>query len=94
MTRPYESPRDKITLEVERILMVDLATTRAHAKGVVPTIIHEGGQRPAFTRASQNMAAAAMLLDMLPQPSADGVDRCNTLFSQKNKTLEINYLIY
>jgi hypothetical protein len=50
--------------------MVDLTSNRAWAKGVAPTISHEGGggQRPAFARASQNVVAAATLLDMLAAP--------------------------
>jgi hypothetical protein len=36
-----------------------------------------GGQHPAFTWASQNVATVVMLLDTLPPPSADGVDRLN-----------------
>jgi hypothetical protein len=31
--------------------------------------------RPTFTRASKNLAVAAELLDTLPVPSIDGVDR-------------------
>jgi hypothetical protein len=41
---------------------------------VAPVTIREGGQHPNFARASQNVAAAAVLLDMLPPPSANGVD--------------------
>jgi hypothetical protein len=42
---------------------------------VVATISSVGGLRPAFARASQNVAATAMLQDTLPPPSTDGVDR-------------------
>jgi hypothetical protein len=35
-------PRHKPMLKVERILMVDLTTTRVHANGVGPVIGHEG----------------------------------------------------
>jgi hypothetical protein len=41
---------------------------------MAPAINSEGGQRPAFVRASQNAATRATLLDTLPAPSADGVD--------------------
>jgi hypothetical protein len=41
---------------------------------VAPTISREGGQHPAFARASQNMAIAVALLDMLPPPSTDEVE--------------------
>jgi hypothetical protein len=62
--------------EVERILTVDLATARSQAKEAAPATSHErGGQHPAFARASQNVAVAAMLLDTLPTPSIDAVDR-------------------
>jgi hypothetical protein len=49
--------------------MVDLTATQARA-----TTSRERGQCPAFTRASQNVATAAMLLDTLPPPSTDRVD--------------------
>jgi hypothetical protein len=56
--------------------MVDLTSNRAWAKGVAPTISHEGGgQRPTFARASQNVVAAATLLDMLAAPFTDKVER-------------------
>jgi hypothetical protein len=43
VAQPYEPLQHKPTLEVERILAVDIAATRAQAKGVIPTISHEGG---------------------------------------------------
>jgi hypothetical protein len=46
--------------------MVDLTTTRAQGKGKAPSTNHEGGQTE---------AVAAMPLNMLLPPSADGVDR-------------------
>jgi hypothetical protein len=55
--------------------MVDLDATRARAREVAPTTSRERGQCPAFARASQNVAVAAMLLDMLHPPSVDGVDK-------------------
>jgi hypothetical protein len=48
---------------------VDLTTTRAQAKGVAPAISLKGCHHPAFTRASQNMAATIALLDSLLPPS-------------------------
>jgi hypothetical protein len=42
---------------------------------VAPAISHEGEQRPAFSIASQNVAAVATLWDTLPAPSTDGVDK-------------------
>jgi hypothetical protein len=59
-------------LEAEGILTVDLATTRAQAKGVALAINREGGQRPVFARDSQNVAA---LLDTLLAPSTNRVDK-------------------
>jgi hypothetical protein len=52
VAQPYEPPRHKPVLEAEMILMVDLTATWAQAKGVTPTISHEEGQCPVFTRAS------------------------------------------
>jgi hypothetical protein len=71
----YILPQHKPTLEAERILAVDLTSNRAQANGGAPTIRHEGDQCSAFAKASQNMATAAMLLDTLPPPSTDEVDR-------------------
>jgi hypothetical protein len=46
MAQSSEPPRQTPMLEAERVITVDLITTRAHAKGVAPTISHEGGQVP------------------------------------------------
>jgi hypothetical protein len=54
---------------------VDLATAQAQAKGVAPAISREGGQRPTFARASQNVAVAAMLLYTLHAPFVDEVEK-------------------
>jgi hypothetical protein len=43
--------------------------------GQAGTIDHAEQQLPTFTRASQNVAAAAALLDTLPTPSIDGVGK-------------------
>jgi hypothetical protein len=86
VTQSYELPRHKHALEVERILMVDLVTTRAQAKGVTPAISHDGGQHLTFARASQNVVMAATLLDTLPPPSTDGMDR---LYHQLGEILAI-----
>jgi hypothetical protein len=40
-----------------------------------PPLTAMRGRRPTFARASQNVAAVAMLLDMLLAPSADAVDK-------------------
>jgi hypothetical protein len=54
---------------------MDHATPQAQAKGVTPTISQKGGQHPTFARSSQNVVTAAMLLDTLPAPFTDEVDR-------------------
>jgi hypothetical protein len=43
-------------------------------------INHEEVSSPAFTRASQNIATVAALLDTLPAPSTDKVDKCQCFF--------------
>jgi hypothetical protein len=55
---------------------------------VAPAISREGGggQPPTFVRASQNVAAVAALLDTLPPPSTDVVDR---LYRQLGEILAI-----
>jgi hypothetical protein len=50
----------------ERILMVDYASTEARAKGVVPSVSHEGGQAEAAMAAPLNASSPL---------TADGVDR-------------------
>jgi hypothetical protein len=44
-------------------------------------INHEEVSSPAFTRASQNIATVAALLDTLPAPSTDKVDKCQCFFA-------------
>jgi hypothetical protein len=70
--QPVEPHHREPALRVEWVLTVDLATTQARARGIKTTISHERRQVPAIARASQNMA---MLLDTLPAPSVDRVDR-------------------
>jgi hypothetical protein len=55
--------------------MVDLTKTQARARAVATAINREGVPCPTFTRASQNMAAAAALLHTLPTPSTNRVDK-------------------
>jgi hypothetical protein len=55
--------------------MVDLTTAQVGARDVTTPINHNRAPRPAFARDNQNMATAAMLLDTLPAPSTDEVDR-------------------
>jgi hypothetical protein len=61
-----ESPRHDLVLRAERILMVDVASTQARAKGVAPFASREGGQTE---------AGAAKPMSASPLPTADGVDK-------------------
>jgi hypothetical protein len=60
---------------MERAPTIDFTKARARARAVTANINCEGTSRPTFTRASRNVAVAAMLLDTLPMPSTDGVER-------------------
>jgi hypothetical protein len=60
---------------MEQAMMVDLTTAWARARDIVTAINREGIHHPALAKASQNMAASAMLLDTLPALSTNGVDR-------------------
>jgi hypothetical protein len=62
-------------LKAERGITVDLSTARSQARDVVAAISYDGARQPAFARASQNVAAAATLLNTLPTISTDGADR-------------------
>jgi hypothetical protein len=66
---------DKSMLKIERALIVNLTNARARARDIAITINREGAQRPAVTRANQNMAVASMLLDTLLTPSTNRVDK-------------------
>jgi hypothetical protein len=65
----------KSMLETKRAIMIDLTNARAQARDVAATNNSKGAQRPAFTRANQNVAATAALLDTLPTPSTSGADK-------------------
>jgi hypothetical protein len=65
----------KSALEIERVVTVDLTKAWARARAIVAAINREGVPCPTFIRASQNMAVAAALLDTLPAPFGNGVDR-------------------
>jgi hypothetical protein len=60
---------------MEQAMMVDLTTARARARDIVAAINREGTHHPALAKASQNVAASAVLLDTLPALSTNGVDR-------------------
>jgi hypothetical protein len=64
----------KFAPEIESAVIVDLTNDRARARDGAAIINREGVQHPAFTRASQNVATVAALLDTLPGPSNDGKD--------------------
>jgi hypothetical protein len=53
---------------VERIMMVDLTTTQAQAKGVTPSTNRAGGG------GGETEAAVAKPPNALPPPTTDGVD--------------------
>jgi hypothetical protein len=63
----------KSALEIEHPIMVDL--TKARARAVAATINREGPPQPTFSRANENVVAAVALLDTLPAPSIDRVDK-------------------
>jgi hypothetical protein len=67
--------RHKAALGTERAATIDFTKAQARARAITTTINHEGTSRPTFARASQNVAAATVLLDTLPAPSSDGVDK-------------------
>jgi hypothetical protein len=60
---------------MEQPVTIDLTEAWAQARVIAAAINHEGLPRPTFTRASQNVAVVAALLDTLLVPSTDGVDK-------------------
>jgi hypothetical protein len=62
-------------LEAKQASTIDFSKAQAQARATAAAINHEGPLRPIFARVSQNMAAAVALLDNLPKPFADGVDK-------------------
>jgi hypothetical protein len=66
MARPHEPLRHEPVLEVERMIMVDLATTQAQTKGASPFVNR---------KESQTEAIMAKPLNMLLPPPADRVDK-------------------
>jgi hypothetical protein len=67
--------RRKAALGTERAATINLIKARAQARAIAAAINREGMLRPTFARASQNVAVAVALLDTLPEPSTDRVDR-------------------
>jgi hypothetical protein len=65
----------KSMLEIEQAVTDDLTNAQARARDVITTINREGLPRPTFAIASQNVAAMTALLDTLPAPSVDEVDK-------------------
>jgi hypothetical protein len=67
--------RRKSALVIEQAVTVDLTIAQAQARDVATVMNCEGTQYLAFGRPSQNVATMATLLDTLPAPSVDGVDK-------------------
>jgi hypothetical protein len=65
MNQLHVPPQREPTLEAERILMVDVASTQARAKEVAPPASHEG---------SRSEATTAKPLSASPPLTTDGVD--------------------
>jgi hypothetical protein len=65
----------KSALKTERTATIDLTNARARARDVATAINRERVQRRTFTWDNQNVAVAAVLLDTLLAPSANGVDK-------------------
>jgi hypothetical protein len=64
--QPHEPPWREPTLELERIVMVDIASTLARAKKVAHCTNYEGGQTEATLADPPNAS---------PPPTTDGVDK-------------------
>jgi hypothetical protein len=67
--------RHEAMLEMERATPIDFTMAWAWAGAIVATINCEGSPHLTFTRASQNVATVAVLLDTLHIPFTDGVDK-------------------
>jgi hypothetical protein len=65
----------KSTLETEHTIKVEFTNARARARDIIAAINREGARCPTFARTSQNMVMAAALLDTLPAPSTNRVDK-------------------
>jgi hypothetical protein len=70
-----ELHHNKLTLEIERDITVDLTNGRARARDVITAINREGEQRPALAKASQNVVMGVTPLDTLLAPSADATGK-------------------
>jgi hypothetical protein len=68
--------------------MVNLTNARARARDVAAAINCEGSSCPTFARASLNVAAAATLLNTLPLPSTDRVDKVSILSPSRSKAIQ------
>jgi hypothetical protein len=63
------------TLKTEWAIMVDITNARAQARDVAANINRDGPPCPNFASASHNVVTAVALLDTLPTPFTDGVDK-------------------
>jgi hypothetical protein len=65
----------KSTLDTKWVIIVNLTNAQPSDRDLTTAINREGAQCPAFARASQNMVVMAALLDTLPTPTTDGVNK-------------------
>jgi hypothetical protein len=62
-------------LGMEQDATINFTRALAWARAITATINHKGMPCLTFARASQNVAAAAGLLDTLPTPSTSGLNK-------------------
>jgi hypothetical protein len=76
-TQLTELHQCKAELGMERAITDDFTKARAQARAraIAATINREGMLCPTFARANQNVAVAMTLLDTLPAPSTNGVNK-------------------
>jgi hypothetical protein len=70
-----ELQRHKVTLGTEWAAAIDFTKAQARARAISIASNYEGMPHPTFAKATQNVAVAVALLDTLPVPSTDGVDK-------------------
>jgi hypothetical protein len=60
---------------MEQAATIDLAKARDRARAMAAALNREGLPHPTFARASQNVSTIVALLDTLPAPSTDELDK-------------------
>jgi hypothetical protein len=60
---------------MEQAATIDLAKARDLARAMAAALNREGLQCPTFARVSQNVSTTVALLDTLPAPSTDELDK-------------------